>query len=620
MSALTTPGVYIREIPSGNRAIAGVATSITAFVGAAPRGLLNTPTLCTSWSDYERRFGGLWAYSPMSQAVRHFFLNGGGQALIVRVVDDLQLVLQVTEAALTAAGGTFDHLEASVTGSAAGSYTLALRLVDGSGTTLDDGSDPLTGDATISIDGSTESAQIEAIQNPNTIQLVEVVGAHPARSLPDGTHTSAAAPDGSEQAVVGTGAQTAWSTLHTGQILEAASPGAWANGITVDVDHTDAAGEAFHLTLTEVDDVGNPVTQEVYYSVSLDPTAARWLGRILEIQSQLCRLTTLAGAATTRPPASPDPSPLAGGTTGAEPGPAELTGSSTARTGMHALLEADLFNLLCLPLAEWSQDDAEAGSMWDAAIKLCEDERAFLLIDPPSEWSSAANATDPSLGAASFGWRSNNAALYFPRIKAANPLQESRLAEFPPCGVVAGTIARTDGQRGIWKAPAGTDATVRAVRDLPVKLVDAEHGILNDYGVNALRTFPVYGTVVWGARTLNGANVLASEWKYVPVRRLALHLEESLFRGTQWAVFEPNDEPLWSQLRLSIGSFLHGLFRQGAFAGATPREAYFVKCDADTTTQTDIDLGVVNVIIGFSPLHPAEFVIIKLQQLVAQTS
>ena len=155
-----------------------------------------------------------------------------------------------------------------------------------------------------------------------------------------------------------------------------------------------------------------------------------------------------------------------------------------------------------------------------------------------------------------------------------------------PCGAVAGVFARTDSERGIWKAPAGLDATLRGVRDLTVKLTDAENGTLNQLGINCLRTFPASGNIVWGSRTLRGADQMADEWKYIPVRRTAMFIEESLFRGTQWVVFEPNDEPLWAQIRLSIGAFMNGLFRQGAFQGKTPRDAYFVKCDGETTTQS----------------------------------
>ena len=172
----------------------------------------------------------------------------------------------------------------------------------------------------------------------------------------------------------------------------------------------------------------------------------------------------------------------------------------------------------------------------------------------------------------------------------------------------------------MWKAPAGIEASLRgvlglSVAGLPGTLTDSENGALNPLGVNCLRSFPNIGHVVWGARTLEGSDILASQWKYVPVRRLALYIEESLFRGTQWVVFEPNDEPLWAQIRLNIGAFMQNLFRQGAFQGKSPRDAYFVKCDNETTTQTDINSGIVNIIVGFAPLKPAEFVVIKLQQM-----
>jgi len=153
-----------------------------------------------------------------------------------------------------------------------------------------------------------------------------------------------------------------------------------------------------------------------------------------------------------------------------------------------------------------------------------------------------------------------------------------------------------------------------------VSLRDSEHGQLNSLGVNCLRAFPVVGHVVWGSRTTVGADRLASEWKYVPVRRLALFLEESVYRGTQWVVFEPNDEPLWAQIRLNVGAFMQSLFRQGAFQGTTPREAYFVKCDKETTTQNDVNLGIVNILVGFAPLKPAEFVIIRIQRTAGQVA
>ena len=210
---------------------------------------------------------------------------------------------------------------------------------------------------------------------------------------------------------------------------------------------------------------------------------------------------------------------------------------------------------------------------------------------------------------------SRNAALYYPLLAQPNPLRENTIETFSPGGAVAGVIARTDAQRGVWKAPAGLDATLNGVPALTVPVADGDSGQLNPLGVNCLRAMSGIGRVVWGARTMQGADRLASEWKYLPVRRTALFIEESLFRGTQWVVFEPNDEALWSQIRLNVGTFMNNLFRQGAFQGTTPREAYFVKCDRETTTQADVDLGVVNIHVGFAPLKPAEFVVIRLQQL-----
>jgi phage tail sheath protein FI len=240
----------------------------------------------------------------------------------------------------------------------------------------------------------------------------------------------------------------------------------------------------------------------------------------------------------------------------------------------------------------------------------------MILLDSPSGWDSKANAkTGVQTG---IGTKSKNAAIFFPRFKQPNPLRDNQVEVFVPCGAVAGVFARNDSARGVWKAPAGIEATLRGVPELTVNLTDAENGELNPLGLNCMRTFPIIGRVIWGSRTLQGADLLASEWKYVPVRRLTLFIEESLYRGTQWVVFEPNDEPLWAQIRLNVGAFMHNLFRQGAFQGSTPNDAYFVHCDKNTTTQNDIDLGIVNIEVGFAPLKPAEFVIIKIQQIAGQ--
>jgi uncharacterized protein len=293
--------------------------------------------------------------------------------------------------------------------------------------------------------------------------------------------------------------------------------------------------------------------------------------------------------------------------------------SKIEKKGMHALEQADLFNLLCIPPYRDQNKDVDK-NLLAAADTYCAERRALLLVDPHSSWTTKDKAREEfSKAEDSYpGIPSKNAALFFPRLKQPNPLRDNQVEEFVPCGVMAGVFARTDTQRGVWKAPAGIEATLAGVPQLSVNLTDAENGELNPLGINCLRSFPVIGRIAWGSRTLRGADQLADEWKYIPVRRTALFIEKSLFRGLKWVVFEPNDEPLWAQIRLNVGAFMNNLFRQGAFQGQTAREAYLVKCDSETTTQNDINLGIVNIVVGFAPLKPAEFVVIKIQQLAGQ--
>jgi phage tail sheath protein FI len=317
-----------------------------------------------------------------------------------------------------------------------------------------------------------------------------------------------------------------------------------------------------------------------------------------------------------RPSATADPATFGDGGDGGSLGPGDyLPPSNTGKPGINALLQADLFNLLCIP-PPTLETDVDT-TVWSVAKALCFDQRAFLIVDPPklSDLTSVQ-----SLPADLAGPDARNAAVYFPRILSSDPLRGGATGSFAACGAIAGVYARTDGSRGVWKAPAGVDATLSGVAGLTSTLTDAENGLLNPKGINVLRTFRGTGSVVWGARTLRGSDTLADDYKYVPVRRLALYLEETLYRSTQWVVFEPNDAPLWAQIRASIGAFMQDLFRRGAFQGATPREAFFVRCDADTTTQYDIDRGVVNILVGFAPLKPAEFVVISIQQQTASAS
>ena len=278
--------------------------------------------------------------------------------------------------------------------------------------------------------------------------------------------------------------------------------------------------------------------------------------------------------------------------------------------GIYALDKVDLFNLICLP----GVVDPKILSLVDA---YCKERRAFLIVDAPEGLVPNDMYTEIT-GQAYGSLKTDHGAIYYPRPQLPDALDQGNLRTFPPCGVIAGLYARTDSNRGVWKSPAGTEATLTGVQAFEYTLNNGENGILNSQGVNCLRWFSVYGFVSWGARTLLGSDDAGSEYKYVAVRRTALYLEESLLRGLQWAVFEPNDVPLWAQIRLNVGAFMQDLFRKGAFQGTTPHDAYFVKCDSETTTQEDIDNGIVNVVVGFAPLKPAEFVVITVQQIAGQ--
>lgn len=527
-AALSYPGVYIEEVPSGVRTITGVATSITAFIGRARRGPVNKPVRVQSLAEFSRLFGGLWQPSTMGYAVSHFFQHGGADALIVRAFN----------------------------GEIANS-TATLTLATSGGGTL---------------------------------------------------------------------------------VLEAASPGTWGERLRVTVDGNTSDPTnlplEFNLLVEELDRPGgeNIVASQLHRNLVLNPEGPRFIDSLLATESTLVRVRT-SGPATERPNdgtaavAGADGAATTAGTLGGDG--SDLTDTDVVptnpteianREGLYALEEADLFNLLCIPPPTRAGNIA-AGT-WALAAGYCQARRSMLIIDPSTDWTDASAASGNAGVNAIRGALGNNlarnAAVYFPRLRMPDPLAENRLADFAPCGAVAGIIARTDAQRGIWKAPAGLDASFSGVQGFTYSMTDGQNGIINPLGLNALRSFPVAGNLVWGARTLAGADLLASEWKYLPVRRLALFLEESLFRGTQWVVFEPNDEPLWAQIRLNIGAFMQNLFRQGAFQGSSPRAAYFVKCDKETTTQNDIDRGIVNILVGFAPLKPAEFVVIKLQQIAGE--
>lgn len=530
--ALTYPGVYIEEIPSGVRTITGVATSITAFVGRALRGPTDEPITITSFGDYERIFGGLHRDSTLSYAVRDFFLNGGSQAVIVRLYKPVEG---------SAAKAAIEVQNLTLEAASEGAWGMQVRARVEKKSTSDEnlkavaarlGVDPADVFDLIVRDGATGVIETflnltskESARRADRVLKAEssLVRVAPSLTLPSNTSPVA----------------------HSGLLTE--------SDVWTDTTKSTPAKRA-------------AATDVAVDSATLDSSAYK--------------------------------------------------GSQSGKTGLYQLEKTDLFNLLCI--LPNTRDGDVPNDVYQEALSYCTKRRAMLIVDPKNGWNSVSAAQTGLSGMNLAGDRARNGAIYFPRIKQSDPNLGGQIDTFVPCGAIAGVIARTDAQRGVWKSPAGIDAALAGAAGLKVEMTDAENGLLNPVGINCLRTFPVYGRVVWGARTLRGADVAADEYKYVAVRRVALFIEESLYRGTQWVVFEPNDEPLWSQIRLNIGAFMQNLFRQGAFQGKTPAEAYFVKCDKETTTQNDINLGIVNIVVGFAPLKPAEFVVIKLQQMAGQ--
>lgn len=646
--AVSYPGVYIEEIPSGVRTITGVATSITAFIGYTARGLDYRATRILSFGDFERSFGGLASDSELSYAVQQFFSNGGSTAYVVRVPKNDAVAAQID-----LFDGDGGQKALTVTALSKGAWANNVILdVDYAGV-----SDPKAFNLTIT---DRTTSRTEAFPNVTMDD-----------TKPNFVVTVVNDEDNGSELVSVTADASVGRPMQSGTVSQ-------------DIVLANIANDQSY-TLKLTSDVPSGVIQGLEFTFIANgepiPSSIAGVCRLLENKANLALQQKLPGASIRCVPSSSGqgirvlgsfvPELVAGaldaeitfdpGTThdadaflklsggaanvahywlgqgrttlaqgGAKTGldgtvlpkTADLIGSPSLFTGIFALDKVDLFNILCIPDAtralasdpkKLDAANLDPNAIFGAAMIYCKQRRAFLLVDAPPDVNDVPSGVD---------WISSgltvhdtNGAAYFPRLKLPDPLDNFQLRTFAPCGVIAGLYSRTDVARGVWKAPAGTDAKLAGVRGTVYALTNGENGVLNPLGLNCFRTFPVYGTVSWGARTLAGSDAEASEWKYIPVRRLALFIEESLYRGTQWVVFEPNDEPLWAQIRLNLGAFMHNLFRQGAFQGKTPAEAYFVKCDKETTTQNDINLGIVNIIVGFAPLKPAEFVIIKIQQI-----
>jgi uncharacterized protein len=562
------PGVYVEEIATGVRTIPGVDTSITAFVGSTFRGPVNQATQVKSLVEFERQFGNLGTNSSLGYAVRDFFSNGGTSAVIVRLYHfdpgAPQAVPPVpspaTRAHLTAGNLTF-------VAASEGRWGVSLRVsVD---------QDNIPEDAAVALglaptdlfnltvrDNSSNSSErylnLTVKDTPRRVDRILASGSELLRY--DGE------PDPAKPIVAGTDTLSAREENYASRLKALAA--------------LESAGLSAALVQARRDAVED--------KAALDSALAAALASVFDgLWLETADFVPAGGLA--------------------------------SQKGLYALEQTSLFNLLCIPPYRSPADPlAVDPEVVTAAAVYCESRRAMHLVDAPKDWTTAEIAKQKFTATEDYvGTRSGNAALYFPGLMEVDAADEGGLQFVPASGAVAGVYARIDAARGVWKAPAGEEATLTDVKALSVTLNDLENGELNQLGINCLRSFST-GSMIWGARTLRGADQLGDEFKYVPVRRLALYIEESLYQGLQWVVFEPNAEPLWAQIRLSAGAFMTSLFAKGAFTGTTSRDAYFVKCDSQTTTQSDIDLGIINIQVGFAPLRPAEFVVIQIRQMAGQ--
>jgi len=545
--ALSYPGVYIQEIPSGVRTITGVATSIALFIGWSRKGPTDRAVRISNFTDFERIFGGLDGASYLGYGVRQFFGNGGADAYVIRIVDEtagtganpskLTVDSFTVNAISPGLWGNKLRVKSTATGSAFRWDVYETRMVKGQ-------ESHVLVESLIGLSKTkTDPRYAPAIVNAQS-EYISVDWPDNSAAEGEGNGDDGGAGDGGAA---------------DGDALEGGDAG--------DGDGGDGGG---------ADDGAGGVGD---------------------------------GGGGGTPPPDPPGSALTGGLDGLALTPDQVS-FQTAVTGLFEegkrADQIDLFNIICVP---GLTDQVTLATLQTKA----KERRAFLVADSPKDAKvSNVAAKLPSSSDRDYS------AFYFPWVRAPDPLLSQALREFPPSGFVAGVYARTDAERGVWKAPAGIDATLNGVAELTIDMSDPENGQLNPDAVNCLRTFSAYGNVVWGARTLDGDDDNPSDWKYVPLRRLALFIEESLFRGTKWVVFEPNDEPLWAQIRLNVGAFMNSLFKQGAFQGATPKDAYFVKCDKETNPQNDINRGIVNIVVGFAPLKPAEFVVITIQQMAGQ--
>ena len=659
MAVLSYPGVYVEEVPSGVRPIAAASTSTPAFVGLAEMGPDNEAKRITSWTEFQKHYGTYINDGDLAESVFQFFNNGGQQCYIVRVTRDDAGKADVTvqNRAPTPVAG----LKFSAKNKGAWGNYLYLQIEDGS---IDPGNEfkisirrqeevdvvpedflnipTLEAHDNLSMDENAPNYVVDVLsRNSNLIDAEVLVLDEPTASLQRGIHRGGWNPnlegDPADPADNGLGENRRFqiNVDYDGyQLVELPDTIATSTDLSAIAAEIQIAVRALTPKKTSTPEVAFTAFECTVETVDTDQRLILQSGTESETSSVRIQNASTNNAATflklgegngglsedgiaVRRPAKADAiqlgdaareDPVTDATLGTD-GEAELTDLSYSN--QFTLLDSKTdFSLLAVP-------GVGSSNMVDLGMAYCE-QRPLRDVFYIGEMDRYDDAPDLAEDFRKVLTKPNSyGAVYFPWIRALDP--SGRSAEpilLPPSGYIAGLYARIDASRGVWKAPAGTEASLSGAVGLAIDLTDVEQGNLNRINVNCIRRFAAAGIVSWGARTITSD----PEYQYVPVRRMAIMLRVSIYNGIQWAVFEPNDEDLWAALRLNIRSFMMTLFRQGAFQGSTPSEAFFVKCDSETTTQDDINLGIVNVLVGFAPLKPAEFVVVKISQKAGQAS
>ncbi|MFW9918567.1 MAG: phage tail sheath family protein [Candidatus Thorarchaeota archaeon] len=618
------PGVYIQEVPTVARTIAGVSTSITVFIGLASAETSNPlkPKRIVSYQEYEREFGPPHPNSDLASSVRMFFQNGGSVCYIINIIDDAVFASNTVKSAggseilefKTVARGRIGNLFSVKLSKKNGTYDVDVFLDNLKVETIKD-CELLGSDNAASFTKKCEKSEYIRCETKDATKVIDTFASNLVNSeklyakLVDGRDNSLPTVDVCAQkykdAIDNLSDIDIFNLMIITRLDEVAPEDATAPVISF--------RQPLNNAIVDEDQTGDgvsdlPIDIDVVWTCD-DPNAKFEL-----YLNDANRVDLIAGSVTHTYQVA-----AVGGYTIKLIAIDTKGNTSTASVTFTVSDQPDFVGAGwdSLPPAivpSVGMTDQAYRDILEKASPYCKQRRAFLLIDPLSTWTTK-DITTAQLLEIRDKVEDEYCALYFPHIviREYNPVEKkSSDKKIGPAAAVAGIISDVDASRGVWKAPAGINTDITGVESVSVTLIDEHNGVLNLQAVNCLRTFPA-GTVVWGARTVAGFQ--EGEWKYIPIRRLALYIEESLYRGTQWVVFEPNDEPTWAAVRATVTDFMMDLFRKGAFQGSSPKEAFFVKCDKDTTTERDRNLGVLNIIIGFAPLKPAEFVVIQIQQI-----